>query len=172
MRMTPAITALPTGSCQICCQLIEYRRSRIARPERHRRDSASPRVPRSAPAPTSRRSPAQADTRSSSHTNRVFATCPAAPSRGAQVVGSEGCRLTAARPAGERLMTAPGGIEPDGRGHSMISSARASTDGGIVRPRAFAVLRLTTRSNLVGCSTGSPAGVAPLTILSISCAAR
>jgi hypothetical protein len=101
-----------------------------------------------------------------------FATCPAAPSRGAQVVGSEGCRLTAARPAGERLMTAPGGIEPDGRGHSMISSARASTDGGIVRPRAFAVLRLTTRSNLVGCSTGSPAGVAPLTILSISCAAR
>src|SRR5207249_7484421 len=38
--------------------------------------------------------------------------------------------------------------------YSMISSARASTDGGIVRPRAFAVLRLITSSNLVGCSIG------------------
>ena len=33
------------------------------------------------------------------------------------------------------------------------SSARASNDGGIARPSALAVLRLTTRSNLVGCST-------------------
>ncbi len=45
-------------------------------------------------------------------------------------------------------------------------SARASNDGGIVRPRALAVLRLTTRSNLVGCSTGKSAGLAPLRILS------
>ena len=34
-------------------------------------------------------------------------------------------------------------------------SARASTSGGIVRPICFAVLRLITNSNLVGCSTGS-----------------
>jgi hypothetical protein len=37
----------------------------------------------------------------------------------------------------------------------MTSSARASSDGGIVSPRALAVLRLMTNSNLVGCSTGS-----------------
>ena len=45
------------------------------------------------------------------------------------------------------------------------SSARASTAGGIVRPSAFAVLRLITSSNLVGCSTGRSAGLAPLRIL-------
>ena len=44
----------------------------------------------------------------------------------------------------------------------MTSSARASSDGGIVRPRAFAVLRLITSSNFVGCSTGRSAGLAPL----------
>src|SRR4029453_17455631 len=36
---------------------------------------------------------------------------------------------------------------------------------GIVRPRALAVLRLITNSNLVGCSTGRSAGFAPLKIL-------
>jgi hypothetical protein len=44
----------------------------------------------------------------------------------------------------------------------MTSSARSSTDCGMVRPSVFAVLRLTTSSNLVGCSTGSSAGLAPL----------
>src|SRR6267142_3886866 len=34
------------------------------------------------------------------------------------------------------------------------SSARPNSDGGIVRPRALAVLRLATRTNLVGCSMG------------------
>ena len=48
----------------------------------------------------------------------------------------------------------------------ITSSARASTDGGIVRPSALAVLRLMTSSNLVGCSTGRSAGLAPLRILS------
>jgi hypothetical protein len=33
--------------------------------------------------------------------------------------------------------------------HSMISSARASTDGGTVTPSTFAVLRLTTNSYFV-----------------------
>src|SRR6516164_2868520 len=48
--------------------------------------------------------------------------------------------------------------------HSMTSSARARIDWGIVRPSALAVLRLTTSSNLVACSTGRSAGLAPLRI--------
>src|SRR5262249_52999487 len=51
------------------------------------------------------------------------------------------------------------------RCYSITSSARASTDGGMVRPRALAVLRLMTSSNFVGCSTGRSAGLAPLRIL-------
>jgi hypothetical protein len=50
--------------------------------------------------------------------------------------------------------------------YSITWSARSSTDCGIVRPRALAVLRLITNSNFVGCSTGSSAGLAPLRILS------
>ena len=50
--------------------------------------------------------------------------------------------------------------------HSMTWSARASSAGGIVNPRALAVLRLMTNSNLVGCSIGSSPGFAPLRILS------
>src|SRR5262249_6145076 len=46
--------------------------------------------------------------------------------------------------------------------HSMTSSARASSVGGISRPRALAVVRLMTRSNLVGCKTGKSAGFSPL----------
>lgn len=49
--------------------------------------------------------------------------------------------------------------------YSMTSSARASSDAGTVRPRAFAALRLTNNVNLVGCSTGRSAGLAPLRIL-------
>src|SRR5439155_16054090 len=62
--------------------------------------------------------------------------------------------------------------EPSPVHHSMIWSARINTDGGIVRPRAFAVLRLITSSNLVGCSIGRSAGFAPLRILSTYTAAR
>ena|ERR1700730_3557256 len=50
--------------------------------------------------------------------------------------------------------------------HSMTSSARARSEGGIARPSAFAVLRLMTSSNFVGCSTGRSDGFAPLRILS------
>src|SRR6266702_8729581 len=56
--------------------------------------------------------------------------------------------------------------------HSSTSSARASIVGGMVRPRALAVLRLMTSSNFVGCSTGRSAGLAPLRILSTKNAAR
>src|SRR5262249_21767714 len=40
---------------------------------------------------------------------------------------------------------------PHLRGHSMTSSARASSLSGIWRPSAFAVLRLMASSNFVGC---------------------
>ncbi len=56
--------------------------------------------------------------------------------------------------------------------HRMTSSARSNTDCGIMRPSALAVLRLITSSNLVGCSTGSSAGFAPLKILSTKLANR
>ena len=50
--------------------------------------------------------------------------------------------------------------------YSITSSARSRSEGGIVSPSALAVLRLTTNSNLVGCSIGRSAGLAPLRILS------
>src|SRR5262249_40071611 len=56
--------------------------------------------------------------------------------------------------------------------HSITSSARANNDSGIVSPIALAVVRLMTRSNLVGCSTGISAGFAPLKILSTRSPAR
>jgi hypothetical protein len=58
---------------------------------------------------------------------------------------------------------APGNERPPGD-HWMTSSARSSSDGGIVSPSALAVLRLMTSSNLVGCSTGSSVGLPPLKI--------
>jgi hypothetical protein len=56
--------------------------------------------------------------------------------------------------------------------YSITLSARSKKDSGIVSPIAFADLRLITSSNLVGCSTGSSAGLAPLKILSKKTAAR
>src|SRR5262249_41575814 len=50
--------------------------------------------------------------------------------------------------------------------HSITSSARASSVGGTSRPSALAVIRLMTRSNFVGCSTGRPPGFVPRRILS------
>jgi hypothetical protein len=43
-----------------------------------------------------------------------------------------------------------------------MSSARASTDGGIVSPSALAVFRFSTSSYLVGSSTGRSAGLRAL----------
>jgi hypothetical protein len=48
------------------------------------------------------------------------------------------------------------------RTYSITSSARASSLSGIVRPSDLAVLTLITNSNLVDCSTGRSAGLAPL----------
>ena len=50
--------------------------------------------------------------------------------------------------------------------HSITSSARASKEGGTVRPSALAVFMLIASSNLVGCSTGRSEGLAPFRILS------
>ena len=51
--------------------------------------------------------------------------------------------------------------------HSITWSARWSSDGGMVRPSALAVLGLLASSYLSGCSIGRSAGLAPLRILSI-----
>src|SRR5271154_2037890 len=56
--------------------------------------------------------------------------------------------------------------------HSIASSASASSLSGMVRPRTWAVLRLMTRSNLVGCSTGISLGFVPRSILLTNSAAR
>src|SRR5215475_2229755 len=56
--------------------------------------------------------------------------------------------------------------------YSITSSARASNVGGTSKPKALAVFRLTTNSNLVPCCTGSSAGIAPLMILSTKLAER
>src|SRR6185312_4094523 len=58
------------------------------------------------------------------------------------------------------------------RTHSITSSARASSVGGISRPSAFAVLRLITSSYLVGACTGKSAGFSPLRMRSTYVAAR
>ena len=67
---------------------------------------------------------------------------------------------------------AAAGVQFPWSGHSMIWSARSSSDGGIVRPRALAVLTLIISSNLAGRSTGRSDGLAPLRILSTYSAAR
>src|SRR5262249_60882537 len=56
--------------------------------------------------------------------------------------------------------------------HSITLSARASNVGGTSMPSALAVVRLMTRSNLFGCSTGISAGCAPRRILFTNSAAR
>src|SRR5262249_51756785 len=48
----------------------------------------------------------------------------------------------------------------------IISFAWKRSVGGMVRPRAWAVLRLMTNSNCVSCTTGRSAGLAPRRILS------
>jgi hypothetical protein len=49
--------------------------------------------------------------------------------------------------------------------HSITLSARNSSSCGTVSPIAFAVFKLMTSSNFLGCSTGRSPGFAPLRIL-------
>src|SRR5690242_8513727 len=51
-------------------------------------------------------------------------------------------------------------------GYRITSSARSRMDSGMVMSSALAVFRLTTKSNLVGCSIGKSPGLAPFRILS------
>src|SRR5262249_47496401 len=51
--------------------------------------------------------------------------------------------------------------------HSITSSASASRLAGTSMPSAFAVLRLITKSNLIGCCTGMSAGFSPFRIRAI-----
>lgn len=50
--------------------------------------------------------------------------------------------------------------------HRITLSALANTLGGIVSPICLAAFRLIMNSNLIGCSTGKSAGLAPFKILS------
>src|SRR5439155_355552 len=72
-------------------------------------------------------------------------------------------RARRARPRGRRAAESQDELAPPD--HSITLSARASNSGGISTPSALAALRLMARSNLVGCSTGSSLGFAPLSIL-------
>src|SRR5262249_24827105 len=71
-------------------------------------------------------------------------------------------RLLRARREGPRDGRAANERDERAALHSMTSSARASSLYGISRPIDFAVLRLMTSSNLVGCRTGRSAGLSPL----------
>src|ERR1700681_2192908 len=51
--------------------------------------------------------------------------------------------------------------------YSITSSARERRSSETFRPRALAVFRLITSSNLVGCKTGSSAGFAPFRTLPV-----
>jgi len=55
--------------------------------------------------------------------------------------------------------------------YSITLSARSSSVDDTSRPNALAVLLLITSSNLLGCSTGKSAGLAPFNILSTNVAA-
>src|SRR5262245_14274585 len=56
--------------------------------------------------------------------------------------------------------------------HSITSSARSRNDSGMASSSALAVVRLITRSNLLGCSTGMSPGFAPRRTLSTKSAER
>src|SRR6516165_6791915 len=51
--------------------------------------------------------------------------------------------------------------------HSITSSASVSRLSEILSPSVFAVFKLITSSNLVGCRTGRSAGFAPLRIVAV-----
>ena len=76
--------------------------------------------------------------------------------------------LRARRERPRRRRAAKQGDELAAGSHSINSSARSKIASGIFSPIALAVVRLMTRSNLVGCSTGMSAGFAPRKILSTS----
>src|SRR5262249_59059300 len=75
--------------------------------------------------------------------------------------GASGNRGAEDRGPGSPLSRGRTDVRLSAPDHSITSSAIASTPGGILRPSVFAVLRLITSSNFVGCSTGRSAGLEP-----------
>jgi hypothetical protein len=88
------------------------------------------------------------------------AACPSCQRSERQVLGGDLKRSEI------RVLLATSRLVRKPRLHSITLSARASNIGEMSRPSALAALRLMTRSNLVGCSTGSSLGFAPLRIRS------
>src|SRR2546425_13000313 len=86
-------------------------------------------------------------------------TTPAAKSCGGLLVN---LHFTAQAPQGDATLL----HQCPAPAYLITSSACIRSVGGNVIPRAFAVLRLSTSSNLMGCSTGRSAGLAPFRILS------
>src|SRR6266446_5851622 len=72
--------------------------------------------------------------------------------------GHDPVRSYAFRPAPAKLALG------DDAAHSITSSARSRIAGGITRPIAWAVFRLMTSRNFVGCWTGKSTGLAPFSI--------
>src|SRR5262249_18103446 len=103
--------------------------------------------------------------------------CQPLPKRGQEVcilLGRPGiqksnhrqCRLLRARRERPRGRTAEERDELASLYHSITSSARVTSEGGISMPSALAVFRLIVRSTLVGNSIGRSFGLAPFRILS------
>ena len=80
---------------------------------------------------------------------------------GREVGGSIKMKVDARSSLGARVSGSGSSLAPF---HSITWSARASSIGGTSMPSAFAVFRLITNSNLVDCTTGRSAGLAPLRI--------
>jgi hypothetical protein len=89
----------------------------------------------------------------------------------------ESCRSSAAENSDHWLLRArrkrpSGGRAAEQRDelaplHSITSSARASINGGTLRPSFFAVVRLITNSNFVACSIGKSPALVPVRILTM-----
>jgi hypothetical protein len=79
----------------------------------------------------------------------------------AKITSSAQSLALSGRPAKDRasILTEP--HDEHASPHSITSSARASSVGGIVRPSALAVLRLVNSSTFVTCWTGRSAGFSP-----------
>ena len=80
---------------------------------------------------------------------------PALRARGTVIIG----------PASENLHKSGCEQSQQGGAYSITSSARASSVGGTLRPRARAVGRFIANTNLADCTTGKSAGFSPLMIL-------
>ncbi len=88
------------------------------------------------------------------------------PRRSEAVIETRGSSRTPSKFSGGCVEPRESPERPKTFDHWITSSARSSSDCGIVTPSAFAVLRLITSSNFVGCSIGISAGFAPRRILS------